>query len=736
MVAGAPDSTQQHPQASSASVPSAEEEALKRNTDCVYFLASPLTCKKGSECEYRHSEYARVNPRDCWYWLNGNCLNPKCAFRHPPLDGLLGAQASASIGASLPPQQVAVPPSTPNSYNNSGRQAVPCIFFQKGLCLKGDKCSFLHGANSFGNKVQQATPTMLTGDLSTSRKPPGVLQKCFQEQQVPAQSSKPPVLQSSAKLVLNAEYDTPGNVGSLEKSSVARSTDEEASQCKPSHPSSILNGSLQSRSGRSHHTYAFDERSFQNDKEADEFLRESSPGFDVLVDDELGDPEYYHGEDQFRRTRTRERRISSSANEYEMDHPADFNSLSDADREMLHDRHIFESYDQMSGQFGWDQPRNQSEKIFGGLSHREGRNHVNSETPEFFGGSDLRHRLSKQRRVNGLRSVVSNDFVPDSHVEERNYRGSSQRDSQHASSQESSLSDRLRGRVKFPGRSVGDGHEDKPDWQMDRERSLGRLHQGRLRDRLKGRLQEENSSAVGKRSSSPQMRRETWDGTDANFAGPKSLSELKSMGQQIKGQESSSLAVRRQDERAGDQQSDVDLSFEGPKPLSVLLKRKREAKTTAASKCGPSVGTEGSCGWVNGSGLIESRTSPANAQIQSSLSQSKEDGLNCQANKEEGIKLTSIDAVGNMQQGILGTHGGQSSLQGNVNPSKEREESMVVQDAIHEHELEGDDQQDGEYDYEHVDEGEYNYDGENGDEEYLDDEDGDDFAKKVGVMLT
>lgn len=25
---------------------SAEEEAVKSNTDCVYFLASPLTCKK------------------------------------------------------------------------------------------------------------------------------------------------------------------------------------------------------------------------------------------------------------------------------------------------------------------------------------------------------------------------------------------------------------------------------------------------------------------------------------------------------------------------------------------------------------------------------------------------------------------------------------------------------------------------------------------------------------------
>lgn len=38
---------------------------------------------QGSECEYRHSEYARMNPRDCFYWMNGNCLNPKCGFRHP-----------------------------------------------------------------------------------------------------------------------------------------------------------------------------------------------------------------------------------------------------------------------------------------------------------------------------------------------------------------------------------------------------------------------------------------------------------------------------------------------------------------------------------------------------------------------------------------------------------------------------------------------------------------------------
>ncbi|GAB4832882.1 hypothetical protein Ancab_006900 [Ancistrocladus abbreviatus] len=60
-----------------------DEEFLKRNTDCVYFLASPFTCRKGVECEYRHNEMARMNPRDCWYWTTDGCLNPTCGFRHP-----------------------------------------------------------------------------------------------------------------------------------------------------------------------------------------------------------------------------------------------------------------------------------------------------------------------------------------------------------------------------------------------------------------------------------------------------------------------------------------------------------------------------------------------------------------------------------------------------------------------------------------------------------------------------
>lgn len=38
---------------------------------------------QGADCEYRHSEIARLNPRECWFWVSGACLNPTCAFRHP-----------------------------------------------------------------------------------------------------------------------------------------------------------------------------------------------------------------------------------------------------------------------------------------------------------------------------------------------------------------------------------------------------------------------------------------------------------------------------------------------------------------------------------------------------------------------------------------------------------------------------------------------------------------------------
>ncbi|PHT59726.1 hypothetical protein CQW23_02089 [Capsicum baccatum] len=46
MVGPTPPKQIQPPSSSTTAAVAAEEEAIKRNTDCVYFLASPLTCKK------------------------------------------------------------------------------------------------------------------------------------------------------------------------------------------------------------------------------------------------------------------------------------------------------------------------------------------------------------------------------------------------------------------------------------------------------------------------------------------------------------------------------------------------------------------------------------------------------------------------------------------------------------------------------------------------------------------
>ncbi|EXB23426.1 hypothetical protein L484_005715 [Morus notabilis] len=115
----------------------------------------------------------------------------------------------------------------------------------------------------------------------------------------------------------------------------------------------------------------------------------------------------------------------------------------------------------------------------------EDRGEEEEEEEEEEEKNGLRHRLSKQRRVNGLRSFISHEHAHDTHVDERNYRGSSRRDSHQMPQHEGPLSSRLRGRIKLPGGSSVNGGE------FDRGRSRGRLspsrpqssiHQGRLRE--------------------------------------------------------------------------------------------------------------------------------------------------------------------------------------------------------------------------------------------------------------
>ncbi|XWS22895.1 hypothetical protein CRYUN_Cryun29cG0075200 [Craigia yunnanensis] len=723
---------QKHQQAAvaGATKTSAEEEALKRNTDCVYFLASPLTCKKGSECEYRHSEYARVNPRDCYFWLNCNCMNPKCGFRHPPLDGLLGTQVAASAGSSMSSSHIAatLAPASHMPYNqgvsyNSRKQAVPCVFFQKGLCLKGDGCAFLHGPTT-SNKAPQPAATITATDPNSLKKAFGApetsqLQKfprtnVLKTVGVPSEGKSAPKVQAaSARSGTAMERIVPHLAG----------LDEEIPRHKGTNTISVVNGSSMGRFSHLHQLRVSDEPSFHAGKETDEFLRESSPGFDVLVDDELRDSDFYH---RYGGMRGHER---GNVNEYDIGHSASYDAMVDVDREMFHGGRGYDSFDHVQGNYGWDQQRASSERISLGPSTLE-RSYSRADSPDHVEESDLRHRLSKHRRVNGLRSVVTQDHALENHEGERNYRGSLG-DSHHLPPHESSISSRLRGRIKLPERSVVNGTDLHFEREIERGRNWCRLspgkpqtssHQGRLRDRIKGRVEREYNNKEGRSFGGPRIRREIMDDRNADFAGPKSLVELK-VGKNTDNKEHLSLGKRKSIE--DHQQTEGGISFEGPMPLSEILKRKRQSEAAAsASGSGiASVSKEDVNRKQSKESLIGSSTSTV---VSATLEE---------ANRKEESKSTTAD-IGTMEV----AHTESSHLLGIR--EHETEDGIIADERMEHHELEADDQRDGDYYYEQGNEGEYNYEeGENVDpeEEYIeeeDGEDGDDFAKKLGVMFS
>ncbi|KAK8545199.1 hypothetical protein V6N13_066493 [Hibiscus sabdariffa] len=255
-----------------------EEELLKRNTDCVYFLASPLTCKKGIDCEYRHSEIARLNPRDCWYWLSGNCINPTCGFRHPPLD----------VYAQVPSESAALPYQCSAAANKTN---LSCYFYFNGFCNKGDKCSFLHGPGDTaipGNSLKTGAPPL---DHKTSVESDGGAAQTDTSQNFKTDSKTAP--KSSKDTGVQPKVDVRQSVPkTMIKQCVSPKTSVfELGQADFVRSQSLLlkEGTTQARS-----LVCTDESS---EEQLDDLIEpgerwESSPGFDVLVDNKSDDLDY------------------------------------------------------------------------------------------------------------------------------------------------------------------------------------------------------------------------------------------------------------------------------------------------------------------------------------------------------------------------------------------------------------------------------------------------------------
>lgn len=525
-----------------------DEEAQKRNTDCLYFLASPLTCKKGIECEYRHSDNARLNPRDCWYWLNGSCRNPNCAFRHPPLEGLIGVKADSFYA----PTFSAVPATKSN---------VPCYFYFNAVCAKGEQCSFLH--ETFPT---QKSASKLAPDSTTSRNPP--------ENKISAGDTGP------------ASIELPGNpaaeslVGPITTDNhhlkeVPRSPSVEsiAPECEePPAENPLPSVEFMDRRGQLS-PYSSSEGELMKECVGQELEErwESSPGFDVLVDDGSEQLAYEDDADyQLVQNCDSELRHGHLL-KYDFDgsgyeHPSGF-----PDAGYLYDG-LYENYDHGDDGYGGAEyfqgisvlPREERrifDPIYDDLHERALLRRVH-DFDETDGIMDLQKRLGKQRRTDAR-------WIPFNSRKRR-------RGDPHGSGRErpgrrgdGSIHCRLGSQVGRCPVAASSPDEDEFTRNHHDRKGTGRFARSRNRERERRRRFPSRVSSEAHQVSARDGEESAGITSNGGFDGPKTLAQLKEERNRAKAEDCQNCR-----DRLPLRTRQVAVDFEGPKPLEELLRHK------------------------------------------------------------------------------------------------------------------------------------------------------------------
>lgn len=839
-----------------------DEETQKRNTDCVYFLASPLTCKKGNECEYRHSESARINPRDCWFWMSGNCLNPTCSFRHPPLDGLPGAASSGISGAPLstssqPPALASLPAPV-----NANKPKVPCYFFNQGFCAKGDKCPYMHGALSgVSLATQKATKvsTAATADPQASAKqvvneaenikdgkyssPPSVantiqssdpkkLQSINNMSAMPnnfkaVQSSKPMTLQSN-----NLKAGQLGNPVGIHSNNVkgVHSNHAMAVHIPPAVKSNSQVRSQPPYSQSNRHSVELDlpemestrERTYnapvprscvrhgqppddrlQNGVEHDEWLGESSPGFDVLVDN--GPDQLSHHEDADYRpnhdieigrgtVNGRERNKKREFPRFDYDHPSMHERTGYSDAEYQYNHGTYDQYKHR----GYDHVGRKQLNPFDDRATersivRERRSLSNEDDVEQNNIGDLRHRISKRRKFGSAKAVDNSpkrqhldaqhgDFHHSHRLwdDEHRHHDVTYRDlSQQGLPQNNR---RLHGRIQVEaGGFKRDSSENADsDYEGNSERFRYKSSPGRrgrsdhyrstYQGKDRGRILPEAAALPESRSSRSQNFKNNDTRTDTiSFAGPKTLAQIKQEKNREQSEEPASsiqsrlhgsvqnvsvknearlrqnLPLEERKMRFGKVTHELsdEQGFEGPKPLSDILKAKRRGAQGNDDIIGdrsteePNQNYQGFSSGMNTKSAEKGNLSPLSEKEVEEGELPEGDDYAFEptiSQRAEDFEASDVDTV--MEH--------KPSAQGNGTVERNEPDDMVMNDEIHSSGEEDIDADHEDYDLEHSEHEENEEWQRNGnqmqeedeEENYIEDDDEDDFAKKLGGIFS
>lgn len=320
-------------------------------------------------------------------------------------------------------------------------------------------------------------------------------------------------------------------------------------------------------------------------KDADELWREHSPGFDVLVQDDIEEPDYYHGEDTFKRVSAHSGQNVEPEDEYEYHH-GDYEPMAKIIRDQHNGIGEYDCYEQPHGRYGVE---SNSFRILDRPPSLE-RQVLDRETKSAAKeGSDLRFQLIKRRRFDDLKSS-SNCRGPSEHYgREEQYAGRHHRRPTHDDENfpKKSISSRLQGRITFPGGSSSDAASNLLLEKERGRRLLSRLSPiNRMNSQVRHpeRLRQQPNEDFIKDERILRNKATVRDGTNSlYFASPKSLAELKGTKanenfHDIRTTDSnlSLNKVNSGEEVKGTHKPENALSFEGPKPLCVILKRKRE----------------------------------------------------------------------------------------------------------------------------------------------------------------
>jgi hypothetical protein len=123
--------------------PAPPQNGLYRQT-CAFWTAGK--CTRGSQCTFLHPDAASSahanlipTPPTCIYWAQGNCTKrAQCTFFH---------DLSVPVPLARPPVQITSGDSSlsPHALVADPRKSLPCKFWKRGRCDKGDGCEYQHG---------------------------------------------------------------------------------------------------------------------------------------------------------------------------------------------------------------------------------------------------------------------------------------------------------------------------------------------------------------------------------------------------------------------------------------------------------------------------------------------------------------------------------------------------------------------------------------------------------------